>query len=103
VFSIRSGRAILRGVYVVVRVGRPPQRHVRGGRRRVAGQQAAQAQAPEHGGRGRADPPTVPAPVRTTSAAVRTGVRGTPPARLFVADTVYAHVAVRSGPVTGAL
>lgn len=84
----------------------PPQRHVRGGRWRVAGQQTPQAQAPEHGGRGRADPPTVPAPVRATPTAVRARVRGTPPpppARLVVADAVHAHVAVRSGPVAGAI
>lgn len=76
-------------------------RHVRGGGRRVAGQQTAQDQTPEHGGRGRADPSTVPAPVRTAPAAVRARVRGTPPACLVVVDAVHALVAVRPDPVAG--
>lgn len=80
-----------------------PRRHVRGGRRRVAGQQTSQAQAPEHGGRGRANPPAVPAPLPATPAAVCARVRGTPPARLVVAHAVHAHVAVRPGPVAGPL
>lgn len=75
------------------------QRYVRGGGRRVVGQQATQAQAPEHGGRGRADPPTVSAAVPTAPATVRARVRRTSAPRLVVVDAVDAHVAVRPGPV----
>lgn len=91
------------GTFSQYRVPANGRHHVRGGRWRVVGQQAAQAQAPEHGGRGRADPPAVPTPVPATPAAVRARVRGTPPARLVVADAVHAHVAVRPGPVAGHL
>jgi len=82
-------------------VRRRRHQHVRGGRWRVAGQQAAQAQTPEHGGRGRADPPTVPAQVPAASATVCARVRGTPAARLVVAHAFHADVAVRSSPVAG--
>lgn len=84
-------------------VHRRQHQHVRGGRWRVASQQAAQAQAPEHGGRGRADPPTVSAPVPAAPATVCTRVRGTPAARLVVADAVHAHVAVWTSPVVGSV
>jgi len=80
---------------------RRPRQNVRGGGWRVAGQQAAQAQAPEHGGRGRANPPTVSAPVPAAPTTVCARVRGTPAARLVVADAVHANVAVRTGPVVG--
>lgn len=75
------------------------QRHVRGSRRRVIGQQAAQTQTPKYGGRGRADPPTVPAPVPAAPATVRACVRRTPTPRLVVADAVHTYVAIRPGPV----
>lgn len=82
-------------------VRRRRHQHVRGGRWRFAGQQAAQAQTPEHGGRGRSDPPTVPAQVPAASATVCARVRGTPTARLVVAHAFHADVAVRSSPVAG--
>lgn len=83
--------------------GQAHQQHVRSGRWRVVGQQAAQAQTSEHGRRGRVDPPTVPATVRTAPTAVRARVCRTSPARLVVADAIHAHVAVRTNPVVGAL